>query len=50
MPPRNSADYALLEKVWRWALDEASDWPKAARSDREEGQLFAYLNFLGWAK
>ena len=51
MPPRNSADYALLEEVLRRALDEASELAaKAARSDREEGELFAYFNVLEWAK
>ncbi|MBA2594280.1 MAG: hypothetical protein M3495_01150 [Pseudomonadota bacterium] len=48
---RNSADYVLLEEVLRRALDEASELAaKAARSDREEGGLFAYFNILVWAK
>ncbi|MFO1420785.1 MAG: hypothetical protein U1F59_07625 [Candidatus Competibacteraceae bacterium] len=46
-----SAESVVLEEVLRRALDDALDIArKEVRSEREEGELFAYFSLLDWAK
>ena len=46
-----SAKSVVLEEVLRRALDDALDIArKEVRSEREEGELFAYFSLLDWAK
>ena len=46
-----SAESVVLEEVLRRALDDALNIArKKARSEREEGELFAYFSLLDWAK
>jgi hypothetical protein len=46
-----SGEYVLLEEVLRKAMDEAVLLAKkAGKTEREKGEIYAYLDLLSWAK
>ncbi|MBZ4192929.1 MAG: hypothetical protein LAE24_01290 [Candidatus Contendobacter sp.] len=46
-----SAEYVVLEEVLRRVMDDGLEWAeKGKRSDREDGELYAYFTLLDHAK
>ncbi|MFZ4791188.1 MAG: hypothetical protein ACOYMW_09905 [Candidatus Competibacteraceae bacterium] len=46
-----SAEYVVLEEVLRRVMDDGLEWAeKWKRSDREDGELYAYFTVLDHAK
>jgi hypothetical protein len=46
-----SAESAVLEEVLRRAMDDGLELAKKdKRSEREEGEIFAYFSLLDWGK
>jgi hypothetical protein len=51
MSGKVSSEYVVLEEVLRRAMDDARELAeKELRSEREEGELYAYFGILEWAK